>query len=73
MPHETVEIERGGGASIGLHRGHFGDLTRHGSGLFSHAPRALKAGAFGHVDHQLHFALVVEGQELDRHRLEIKH
>ena len=73
VPHQAVEIERRRGAGIGLHRHHFGHLAGYRRGGLQHAGGAFEAGPLGQVHHQLDLALVVEGQQLDRDRLEIEH
>ena len=73
MPDQAVEVERSGGADIGLHRNDFRDLAGNRGSLFQHAGGGFQAGAFGKIGDQLHFTLVVEWQQLHRHRLEVEH
>ena len=73
VAHKAIEIERCGGAEIGFHRGRFGELAREARHVFQNAASGLKARTFRHVDHDLHFGLVVERQQFDRDRLEIEH
>ena len=49
MPHKAVEIERRGGARIGLHRGDFGALAGDGAGLFQHTA-GLFPVSYTHLD-----------------------
>ena len=67
VTHQAVEVERGGCPGIGLYRFDFLDghnrVCKRQQGAFS----IFKRGAFRQVDDYLHFGLVVEGQEFDRH------
>ena len=72
MAHQAVEVERGRGAGIGLHRHHFRQGAGDAGHLFQHARGRVAAGAFGQIDHHLHFRFVVERQQLDGDGLEIE-
>ena len=72
MADEPVEVERRRGAGIGLHRSRFGQRADNGGDGIKGACRGFKAGAFGQIGDDLDFGFVVEGQKLDRHRLEVK-
>ena len=67
MPDQAVEVERGSCAGIGLYR--LDLLDRHNR-ICKRQQGALgifERGALRQVDDHLHFGLVVEGQEFDRH------
>ena len=73
VPDQPIEVEWRGGPRIRLHRDHFRNTPRHCRRLLKDAPGRFEARPFGQVDDQLHLRLVVEGQQLHRDRLEIKH
>ena len=69
VPHQTVEIERGRGAGIGFDRADFRQPARYVGDRKQRALGVFQRGALGQIDHHRHFRLVVERQQLHRHRL----
>ena len=72
VPHQPVEVERRGGARIGLHAQNLVQFHRDARHRLRHRICRLDRRALGHVDHDSQFLLVVEGQQLDRHMLRVK-
>jgi hypothetical protein len=70
LAHQAIEVDRRGRAGVGLvvgNLGHLGDLD---GNLAQHLGGFLQRRADRHVEHDLEFALVVEGQHLQHHQLE---
>jgi len=67
MAHETVEIERRRRARVHLVIAHFGFRADRGRHLAGDPRRLLERGAFGGIDDDLEFRLVVEREHLHLH------
>ena len=69
VPHQSVEIERRRRAGIGLQRGDLRQLSRDLGRTEQRALGRFQARPFRQIDDDGDFGLVVERQQLDRHRL----
>ena len=69
MPHQAVEVERCGGADIGLQRNRLRQLSCDFGGREQGALGILQAGAFRQVQHHIQLGFVVERQQLHCHVL----
>ena len=70
LANEAVEIDRTGGAGIGLVIHDFRHLGDLGADLAQHARGVLEWGADRHVEDDLEFTLVVEGQHFEDNELD---
>ena len=73
MTHQAVEIERRGRPGIALQRLHLGQGAGHGRRPREGTLSGLETGSLGHVQHDLKLGLVVEREQLHRHRPEAEH
>ena len=67
LAHQAVEVDRPGGARVGLVVGHLRHGGQVGGQLVQHGGGGLGRGAGGHIDDDLKFALVVKRQHLQLH------
>src|ERR1035437_5695851 len=67
MPHEAVEVVGAGCAGIYLVIGDFGLLAEIAAERLRYTRRLLEGSSVGHVDDDLEFALVVEGEHFYSH------
>ena len=71
LAHQTVEIDRARGAGIGLVIDNIGFLRQFGADFMQHAGGFLDRRADRHIEDDLEFALVVEGQHFQHDELEV--
>ena len=71
VPHEAVEVERGGGPDVDLDVGDLGELPHLERQVPRDGVRRLERRPLGHVDDDLDLALVVVREHLDLGDLEI--
>ena len=72
MTHHAVEIEGLGCTHIHLHRCHLWQLAYQVGHLVGPVGRFRQGGSLGHVQHHGKLGLVVQGQHLHHHQLEIE-
>ena len=67
LAHQPVEVDRGGGAGVGLVIGHLGYGGQVIAEFVENRRRLFHRRARGHVDDDLELGLVVERQHLQLH------